>query len=306
MACVEPCSIGVFEGGYMAKTKDEVPKFFVNHKVLKDVIVCRYGNTLKMDGKMTFRCNKMVLRKKRGPKKCGFCISARKGTFHENSKLAIDKIFLLVNLLLNWGPPRQEAALEELGISSSAMVDWYSYCREVFISFAINNSTKLGGPGSIIEIDEAKFGKRKFNRSRLFRCQWLFGGYERSTGNFFVIPVERRDADTLLGIIRDWILPGTTIYSDCWKAYNCLAHEGFHHQTVNHSKHFVDPETGTHSNHIERLWREVRSNIPKYGVKEAHFVGYLAEFYFKRRYTKRLERMHHFFKAASELYPPAY
>uniref|UniRef100_A0A6P7HFR1 Uncharacterized protein LOC114348143 n=1 Tax=Diabrotica virgifera virgifera TaxID=50390 RepID=A0A6P7HFR1_DIAVI len=238
MACVEPCSIRLFKAGYMAKTKDEVLKFFVNHGVLKDVIVCRCGNTLKMDGKMTFRCNKMVLRKKRAPKKCGFCISARKGTFLENSKLAIDKIFLLVNLLLNWRPPRQEAALEELGISSTTMVDWYSYCREVFISFAINNSTKLGGPGSIIEIDEAKFG--------------------------------------------------------------------FHHQTVNHSKHFVDPETGTHTNHIERLWREVRSNIPKYGVKEAHFVGYLAEFYFKRRYPKRLERMHHFFKAASELYPPAY
>uniref|UniRef100_A0A6P7GBJ2 Uncharacterized protein LOC114340202 n=1 Tax=Diabrotica virgifera virgifera TaxID=50390 RepID=A0A6P7GBJ2_DIAVI len=151
MACVKPCSIDVFEAGYMAKTKDEVLKFFINHGVLKDVIVCRCGNTLKMDGKMTFRCNKMVLRKKRAPKKCGFCISARKGTFLENSKLAIDKIFLLVNLLLNWRPPRQEAALEELGISSTTMVDWYSYCREVFISFAINNSTKLGGPGSTLK-----------------------------------------------------------------------------------------------------------------------------------------------------------
>lgn len=36
-------------------------------------------------------------------------------------------------------------------------------------------------------------------------------------GNVFVSPVENRTADTLLTIIKDWIKPGTTIISDCWK-----------------------------------------------------------------------------------------
>jgi len=30
-------------------------------------------------------------------------------------------------------------------------------------------------------------------------------------------------------------LPGTTILSDCWKAYNSLSVEGYLHETVNHS-----------------------------------------------------------------------
>jgi len=47
--------------------------------------------------------------------------------------------------------------------------------------------------------------------------QWIFGGVERDTGNVFLIPVERRDKETLLEAIKDWILPGTTIISDCWK-----------------------------------------------------------------------------------------
>lgn len=50
--------------------------------------------------------------------------------------------------------------------------------------------------------------------------QWVFGGVERETGKCFLIPVERRDKDTLLVVIKEWILPGTLIISDCWKVCN--------------------------------------------------------------------------------------
>jgi len=37
------------------------------------------------------------------------------------------------------------------------------------------------------------------------------GGVERGSNRCFLIPVERRDKDTLLKIIEEWIFPGTTI-----------------------------------------------------------------------------------------------
>lgn len=74
--------------------------------------------------------------------------------------------------------------------------------------------------------------------------------------------------------------PSWSIISDCRKAYDCLANEGFHHLKVNHSLHFINPETGDHTNNIERVRREVRSTIPWYGLCKGHFVGYLAEFQF--------------------------
>jgi len=70
--------------------------------------------------------------------------------------------------------------------------------------------------------------------------------------------------------------------SDCWRAYNCLSSEGFQHQRVNHSQNFVDPDSGAHTQHIERLWRDVRGCIPRFGRSQKHVVGYLAEFLFKR------------------------
>lgn len=104
------------------------------------------------------------------------------------------------------------------------------------------NSTKLGGPNKIVE--KAKIGKRKYNRGRIIEGKWIFGGYERGTRKVFLVAVPDRTEKTLLQIIKEWILPGTIVMSDCWKSYNCLNSEGFQHLTVNHSMNFVDPDTG--------------------------------------------------------------
>ncbi|KAL7725768.1 hypothetical protein ACLKA6_017598 [Drosophila palustris] len=144
--------------------------------------------------------------------------------------------------------------------------------REVYIDWSLNNSRQqIGGPGKIVEKDEAKVGKRKYNCGRVVEGQWVFGGIERESGDFFILPVEHRDTSTLLAIIQDRVADGSTMISDCWKAYNCLAEEGFVHQTVNHSKNFVDPETRAHTQNIERLWRDIRDHIPRFGKKKISF-----------------------------------
>ena len=122
----------------------------------------------------------------------------------------------------------------------------------------------------------------------------MFGGIERGTGKSFFVPVDTHDADTLLRIIRKRIEPGTTIVSNCWKAYRSLGEAGFEHLTVNHSIEFVDARTGTHTNTIECQWREVRCRVPRFGVRKKHFEGYLAEYLFKAKYPP-FERLHHFF-----------
>ena len=98
--------------------------------------------------------------------------------------------------------------------------------------------------------------------------------------------------------------PRTTIISDCWRAYQCLENEGFKHLTVNHTYNFVDPETGAHTNIIERKWRDLKSLVPKYGRRKYHFVGYLATSYFKLHIPDPTRRLHVFLTAAAQLYPP--
>ena len=118
-----------------------------------------------------------------------------------------------------------------------------------------NHEGPIGGHGSTVEIDKSKFGKRKYHRGRFIKVHWVFGGICLETKACFLVPVEHRDRDTLLPIIRTQILPGTRVMSDLWKSYDCLQNSGYQHLIVNRSLNFVDPDTGGHTEGIENtLW----------------------------------------------------
>jgi transposase-like protein len=143
-------------------------------------------------------------------------------------------------------------------------------------------SEKIGGPNRTVEIDESKFGRRKYHRGHPVRGQWVFGGVERESGRLFLVPVPDRTADTLEAIIRDRIEPGTTVISDCWGAYRNLDQQDYTHRTVNHSIGFVDQRTGTHTNTIESTWRHVKAFLSTYNRK-GDYIYHLAHYMFLAR-----------------------
>ena len=102
-----------------------------------------------------------------------------------------------------------------------------------------------------------------YHRGRYVEGKWVFDGICRETKACFLVPVERRDKDTLIPIIRPQILPGICVMSGMWKAYDCLQDEGYNHLTVNHSLNFVDPDTGAHTQHIDNTRWGIKRNIPR-------------------------------------------
>ena len=160
--------------------------------------------------------------------------------------------------------------------------------------------------GLVGEIDESKLGRRKHHRGHPVKGQWAFGSYERGSGRVFMVPVESRDTGRLLPIIRDWIEPGTTIISDCWRAYDCLQDHGYNHLKVNHSLTFKDPDTGAHTNAIESSWRAAKSSMSSSGRIKAHVPGNLARYMFlKRCHELKLDRTLEFWKLAGSMYDPS-
>ena len=91
---------------------------------------------------------------------------------------------------------------------------------------------QIRGPGKVVEIDESKFGKRKSHIGHEVEGQWVFVGSVVQIEHFFLQPVPSRDQETLIPIIKERIVKGTTIMSDCWKSYDCLSQEDFHHLTL--------------------------------------------------------------------------
>lgn len=148
----------------------------------------------------------------------------------------------------------------------------------------------------------AKTGKKKasptkrknFGNRVVNRFGWVFGlVWARPDGvrerRFF--RVEKRDRATLRPIIEQHVAGGTTIVSDCWKAYHglgdwCPSNGGppYLHKTVNHSENFVDPASGAHTQRIESCWRilkiQLRSVVS--GKRSSEIArAYLAEAYFR-------------------------
>ena len=112
--------------------------------------------------------------------------------------------------------------------------------------------------------------------------------YVNSSGSFLVC-VDRRDAQTLIPIIQQYILPRTTIQSDEWAAYGALRNDpNYIHHTVNHSVHFVDPTTSTHTQNIENIWMHARMKEKKQcGVRRSLFDSYLLEFMWRQIRSKK-------------------
>ena len=107
-----------------------------------------------------------------------------------------------------------EYSKHELGIEHTTVVNFNNYLREICASDLLANPLRIGGPGMNVEIDESQFSKRKNNQGRHFPPQWVFGGICRETGDSFLYAVDNRSAANLIPIIRDAILPGSTVFSD--------------------------------------------------------------------------------------------
>lgn len=223
-----------------------IHQFCVAHRLLLDKLDCpKCGKACKLDFvEFLFKCYRCKKDKKNKKiRRCAFKQSVLYKSFFAKSRLPICTILKFCYLFC-FRSFTVEFVLTDLRIAKQTFTDWSSFCREVCVDYTFKKSvTKLGGVGKIVEIDEAKFGKRKYNKGRVIKGTWVFGGFERGTKRIFLEPVKQRDSATLVEVIERLIEKGTTIYSDSWKAYDCLDEYGYNHLKVNHSINFIDPHT---------------------------------------------------------------
>jgi hypothetical protein len=77
--------------------------------------------------------------------------------------------------------------------------------------------------------DEGKFGTREYNRGHRVKITAVVVGHvEISSGKTFLIAVHVISTRTLMATIKEWILPGMTVISDCWGAYRVFEEVGGH------------------------------------------------------------------------------
>uniref|UniRef100_A0A914QRG4 ISXO2-like transposase domain-containing protein n=1 Tax=Panagrolaimus davidi TaxID=227884 RepID=A0A914QRG4_9BILA len=239
----------------------------------------------KMRNTFRFRCRR---------KDCvGGSIAMLDKTFFGGSHLSLKEIFQITYFwsrnFVQYDEMRFQMNRGASELSDATICDWLRFCRDICAEHYIRNPKRLGGVGSIVEIDETCVSRRKYNRGRILMEQvWVFGGVERGTNKVFMEIVEDRTAATLLPLIQKYILPGTTIISDLWRAYFRIGElpEAYTHLTVNHSINFVDPESGAHTQSVESNWQQYKMGGKKrYGTHRTMLQDYIEEFYWRKEFA---------------------
>jgi len=248
----------------------------------------------------------LVRRPKQKPKRvrCRKSVTVRRNSFFSQAHLSFRQI-----LIFSWWYCRN-LPLTEGGLAAkfslTSVTDWTSFCNEVILNYVYHSNTAIGGPGKEVEIDESLFGKRKNHVGRVVEGQWVFGGVERGTGRCFLVPVAKRDRETLFNHLREFVLPGTHVFSDCWRAYATIFPElGLRHSTVNHSENFINPATGAHTQTIESLWGRAKKSLPAGRRQSKHFTTALAKFkFFNKIKRNRGDPFAAFLEAVKVVYDP--
>ena len=115
-------------------------------------------------------------------------------------------------------------------------------------------------------------------------CPDAYG--RKKGGQAFFLVVPNRTRVTLTEVIKTYVRPGTHIITDGWAAYNHLSEEGYTHTSVNHSRFYMDPATGAHTNTIEGKWNGVKKVVPRQGFRTPYVLQtYLGETMFRAKYN---------------------
>jgi transposase-like protein len=172
-------------------------------------------------------------------------------TFFAGTKLKVYEVFMLARLWLS--EISVTSAVDLTSHSPNTVVAMWRHFRNLVISMLEEEDVMIGGPNIIVELDEKKLGKRKFNRGHRVEGVWLLVGVERSEERkVFVVPVAKRDTNTLRSMILRHVRWGSIVYTDMWRGYLWMDNiTNYEHHTVNHSVEFKNHETGVHTNTVE-------------------------------------------------------
>lgn len=210
-------------------------------------------------------------------------ISIRNGSVFENIGKDMRKIF---KIILRWcSGQQQHSILSSIDISKPTFRKIMNILNKK-MKIENRNTRKLGGPGTIIQIDETMLnykckshrGRSSTNRSDALCIVECAPNITKVWAE--IIPNKR--ASTIIPIICDRVISGSTIITDEHRSYNSLISHGFIHKSVCHKYNFVDPITQIHTQHVESFNNALKYSIKKMkGILTTKRADFLTEFVWK-------------------------
>lgn len=180
------CTTNISQSFQLFNSVDTAYAYFTAHQVFPTSVQCTFCEkpARLYINQSKWRCQQVKIIN--GIKtRCNFTRSLTADTWLKGTHLPLDVIgkFIVYYLLLP--PPHQPIIMSELKLAEKTIVRWTQVIREAQLQWCLSNTPQmLGGPNTVVEVDEALFGHRKYHRGRVLSSQWVFGGIQRGTRSF--------------------------------------------------------------------------------------------------------------------------
>jgi len=187
----------------MFATEDKCVKTLQSLGALRVSVKCpSCGERMKMIsscGRLVFRCHKLICGKK--------TMSFRTGSFFFGSNFACSEVMRLAKYWLQG--TKRDALVSECGMNAGTVTMWYRRFCELVEGDVGRECEKIGGRGVIVEVDETKFGRRKYHKGHRVEGAWVMTGIERTAERrTFRVQVDSRDSETLERVIGENVHEG--------------------------------------------------------------------------------------------------
>jgi transposase-like protein len=156
-------------------------------------------------------------------------------------------------------------------------------------------ASPLGGRGKHVEMDETYMGgKRKGGTGRPMagdKVKTAVVGIVERQGRVKALVSHDVKGSTLLGMVREYVLPKSTVFTDELNGYDGIKHMpdmNYNHRRINHtSKVYVVGDI--HTNTVEGFWSLVKNGVRGvyHSVGKGYLQSYLNEYSF--RYNRRFD-----------------
>ena len=214
---------------------------------------------------------------------CNHNFSCTTGTFFANTKVSLQKWFLVMYLSSSnkKGVSSHQIARD---IEVTQKTAWFML-NKVRKMYAQSDSESLSGT---VECDEMYLGGAEKNKHESKKTDGtqgrstktkkaIFGMIQRK-GNLVAMTVKDTKADTLMPIIKKFVAENTVVYTDELNSYSRLSKENYTHSFVRHNENeFVFGDVFT--NTIEGFWSHFKKMVfgTYHSVSKKYLQRYIDE-----------------------------
>ena len=157
--------------------RERTVQWLVDHNIFPEVNTCpKCGSPMRWRPTLSQRpdgddiCTNIKCRCRRSP---------RGDSFFRELSLSPE---IFCEIVIHWlGSDPRDRIAAETEVSKRTVSRYMKLIRIACVILLKKKNTKIGGPGKVVEIDEALLHRRKYERGRMKESGWVVGGIERPT-----------------------------------------------------------------------------------------------------------------------------